>query len=61
MEEAEIAKQRLDALQLPPCETGYFICADKEYCVKQQYNCDNYPDCQDGSDELNCSKLIYNF
>ena len=56
IDDETIIQQRQDALQMPPCEVGYFECADGESCVKQQYNCDNFPDCPDGSDERNCSK-----
>lgn len=49
-------QRREDALQPLPCETGYFECSDSLYCVKQKYNCDKIFDCEDGSDEHNCSK-----
>lgn len=48
---------RSDALSLPPCANGYFQCATGDYCVKQKYNCDDFEDCPDGSDEKNCSKF----
>ncbi|KAH9403022.1 hypothetical protein TYRP_015788, partial [Tyrophagus putrescentiae] len=48
-------QRREDALQPLPCETGYFECSDSLYCVKQKYNCDKIEDCEDGSDEHNCT------
>lgn len=50
--------QRVNALKIAPCDVGYFQCAGGEYCVRQQYNCDDHDDCPDGSDEHNCSKCL---
>lgn len=36
------------------CEANEFQCANGG-CIDLEWRCDNFPDCHDGSDELNCS------
>ncbi|XP_075680117.1 uncharacterized protein LOC113790232 isoform X2 [Dermatophagoides pteronyssinus] len=47
--------RKYHALKIPPCDPGYFECDSGDYCVKQQFNCDDNEDCPDGSDESNCT------
>ena len=36
------------------CQENEFPCLDGE-CIKIRWRCDSYPDCNDGSDETDCS------
>lgn len=36
------------------CPVGYFHCNGTLQCVSQKKNCDDVPDCDDGSDEWDC-------
>ena len=36
------------------CQSGQFQCATGGQCISVLRRCDEYPDCSDGSDELNC-------
>lgn len=36
------------------CIASYFMCNDSILCVAQHLNCNQEPDCYDGSDEWNC-------
>ncbi|XP_058055872.1 relaxin receptor 2-like [Anopheles bellator] len=36
------------------CEDGYFRCNSTLQCIEQSKNCNGLPDCDDGSDELEC-------
>ena len=38
------------------CGPGLFRCDDGK-CISDSYRCDNYRDCSDGGDEINCGKL----
>lgn len=42
------------------CSPNQFQCDDAN-CISKSYVCDNEVDCQDRSDEKNCSKPIYSF
>ncbi|GFY40427.1 relaxin receptor 1 [Trichonephila inaurata madagascariensis] len=37
------------------CHPGYFACNSSKICLEQRYICDDYRDCEDGSDEWNCT------
>ena len=39
--------------------TDQFYCHDRSICIKEQWTCDGYSDCPDGSDEFHkmCGKL----
>lgn len=39
------------------CEEGEFKCNDSK-CIQEDYVCDGFLDCNDGSDEFNCGKSI---
>ncbi|XP_066536368.1 MAM and LDL-receptor class A domain-containing protein 1 [Hoplias malabaricus] len=39
-----------------PCQSGYFKCLSGE-CMSERYVCDFTEDCEDGSDEKNCTSL----
>lgn len=36
------------------CQDTDFVCGDGE-CIDQEYMCNSFPDCNDGSDEIHCS------
>uniref|UniRef100_T1KM32 G-protein coupled receptors family 1 profile domain-containing protein n=1 Tax=Tetranychus urticae TaxID=32264 RepID=T1KM32_TETUR len=36
------------------CDPGFFPCNDSDICIEQRLNCNNEPDCPDGSDEEHC-------
>lgn len=39
------------------CVDGEFQCEASGLCIPESKLCDLYPDCSDGSDELNCSEF----
>ncbi|GBN35184.1 PiggyBac transposable element-derived protein 3 [Araneus ventricosus] len=41
------------------CHPGYFVCNSSKICVEQRFICDDYKDCEDGSDEWNCIKVWF--
>ena len=36
------------------CDDGEFTCSNGD-CISETFVCDEYQDCEDGSDEFNCS------
>ncbi|KAL9986946.1 hypothetical protein ACROYT_G001164 [Oculina patagonica] len=43
-------------LVLTSCETGFFRCSTSAECLPVRFKCDGHEDCEDSSDELNCTK-----
>lgn len=41
------------------CSEDQFACLDGKNCLPKSWKCDNRKDCQDGSDELGCSKYFF--
>ena len=39
------------------CPGGQVLCDDRQLCIHQSWVCDSREDCNDGSDEANCSNL----
>nr|XP_042904312.1 relaxin receptor 1-like [Parasteatoda tepidariorum] len=37
------------------CKPGSFICNSTKICIAQMFICDDFKDCEDGSDEWNCT------
>uniref|UniRef100_A0AC34G4W4 Uncharacterized protein n=1 Tax=Panagrolaimus sp. ES5 TaxID=591445 RepID=A0AC34G4W4_9BILA len=40
------------------CQPTEFRCRDGRQCVPQFFQCDGEQDCQDGSDEVGCSRIF---
>jgi len=40
------------------CGDNYFMCANGTQCIRDVYKCDGAVQCEDGSDEENCGKLL---
>uniref|UniRef100_A0AAG5D5D0 Uncharacterized protein n=1 Tax=Anopheles atroparvus TaxID=41427 RepID=A0AAG5D5D0_ANOAO len=53
---------RVDATAGPDqgfrCEDGFFRCNGTLQCIEQSKNCNGFPDCDDGSDELECDDAV---
>ena len=43
-------------ITLTGCDADEFQCADRQSCILTQFVCDRQNDCNDYSDEVNCSK-----
>ena len=39
------------------CKANEWQCQSVDQCVPRSFHCDGQNDCQDGSDEVGCSKL----
>jgi len=58
-EQEKNAEQKLNHRQHPfdkACPYGYFICDNGE-CIAPRWRCDGHADCDDYSDELNCTSI----
>ena len=40
------------------CDVEEFRCVKSQHCILKSWVCDHEYDCEDGSDEVNCSKYI---
>lgn len=43
------------------CSTNTFLCKREKICIKVLLVCNNFKDCPDGSDEIDCSSVRDNF
>ena len=41
------------------CGNGKFKCISSGLCIPEEWKCDNTADCQDLSDELNCTSMSF--
>ena len=41
-----------------PCKPSEFHCYPSNICINETYVCNNYPNCPDQSDELNCDNFL---
>lgn len=49
----------LEARVVSSCNSGQFPCSDGTKCIPKNFHCDNETDCQDGSDEVGCSRFYF--
>jgi len=42
-------------MNLSGCDADEFLCADKRTCIHEQFVCNRQDDCNDFSDEHDCS------
>ena len=40
------------------CRSSQFKCADGTRCIPTRWQCDGNMECDDGSDELDCSRFL---
>jgi len=48
----------LEARVVSSCNSGQFPCSDGIKCIPKNFHCDKETDCQDGSDEVGCSRFF---
>ena len=56
VDDDKTGKRRLNLYPADTLEPGTFCCHDG-HCIDSERVCDSIPDCQDGSDEVNCSMV----
>ncbi|OXU30954.1 hypothetical protein TSAR_001300 [Trichomalopsis sarcophagae] len=51
----QVLDLKIEKCLTSPCAPDDFICNNGQ-CIKDSQFCDNHPDCEDNSDEINCCK-----